>query len=100
MESYNKLVRDKIPERLDGKGIPYEQRTASEEEYRGELIRKLQEEVGEFSAEGSVEELADILEVIDALKTLPEYAGVLEIQKQKREERGGFEKRLILKGEK
>lgn len=100
MELYNKLVRDKIPERLDEKGVPYEQRVANEEEYRAELIKKLTEEIGEFSEAGDIEELADILEVIDALKKLPEYADVVEVQARKREERGGFEKRLILKGEK
>lgn len=100
MESYNKLVRDKIPERLDVKGVPYEQRVANQEEYKAELIKKLFEEIGEFSEAGDIEELADILEVIDALKKLPEYADVVEVQAKKREERGGFEKRLILKGEK
>jgi hypothetical protein len=32
MEKYNKLVRDRIPEILDGKGVPYEKRVASPEE--------------------------------------------------------------------
>ena len=50
--------------------------------------------------EGSIEELADVLEVVDALRTLPEYAEVATVQNQKREERGGFLKRFILKGEK
>jgi predicted house-cleaning noncanonical NTP pyrophosphatase (MazG superfamily) len=97
---YNKLVRDGIPEKLDNLGVPYEKRIASEEEYRFELIKKLKEETSEFEEVGDIEELADILEVIDALKKLPEYVNVLEVQKQKREERGGFENRLILKGQK
>ncbi|MDP2593501.1 MAG: nucleoside triphosphate pyrophosphohydrolase [bacterium] len=78
MESYNKLVRDKIPEILDKKGLRYERRVASLEEYKVELIRKLGEEVGEFEENGSSEELADVLEVIEALKQLPEYADVEE----------------------
>lgn len=45
MTSYNKLVRDKIPEILDKKGISYEKRIASLEEYKSELIKKLGEEV-------------------------------------------------------
>jgi predicted house-cleaning noncanonical NTP pyrophosphatase (MazG superfamily) len=45
MTKYNKLVRDKIPEYLDKKGISYEKRIASnEEEYKAELIKKLEEE--------------------------------------------------------
>jgi len=100
MEAYNKLVRDNIPDILDQKGILYEKRVASDEEYRAELIKKLTEEAGEFAEAGEVEELADILEVIEALRQLPEYQAVEELRIKKREERGGFEKRLILKGEK
>ena len=100
MESYNKLVRDKIPEILDGKGVPYEKRIASPEEYKEELIKKLAEEVGEFSEAGDPAELADVLEVIEALRKLPEYADVETLRLQKREERGGFDEKVILKGEK
>lgn len=90
MESYNKLVRDKIPEMLDAKGIPYEKRTAGPEEYRQELIKKLTEEAAEFAEAGAPEELADVLEVIEALRSLPEYASVEELRLQKRDERGAF----------
>ena len=100
MENYNKLVRDKIPERLDSKGISYEKRIATTEEYKEELIKKLEEEIKEFLELKNSEELADILEVIEAIKKLPEFSNVEEIKKQKLEERGGFEKKIILKGEK
>ncbi|MFZ2151961.1 MAG: nucleoside triphosphate pyrophosphohydrolase [Minisyncoccia bacterium] len=100
MAEYNKLVRDKIPEILDAKGVVYEKRIATEEEYKIELIKKLREELGEFEVAGDVEELADIMEVVEALKLLPEYSGVEEVRKKKKEERGGFEQRIILKGEK
>ena len=100
MESYNKLVRDNIPEILDAKGVSYEKRVADEEEYKVELLRKLNEEISEFSTDGDVEELADVLEVIEALKKLPEYENVEEIRLRKRQKRGGFDKRIILKGEK
>ena len=100
MTYYNKLVRDKIPEILDKKGVPYEKSVASYDEYKTELIKKLEEEIIEFKEEGSVEELADVLEVVDALKKLTDYANVLDVQRVKREEKGGFEKRIILSGEK
>lgn len=100
MESYNKLVRDKIPEVLDRKGVSYEKRTASPEEYKQELIKKLGEETGEFMAAGDPEELADVLEVVAALRALPEYEHVEELRLKKLEERGGFAERVILKGEK
>lgn len=100
MESYNKLVRDKIPEILDEKGVRYEKRTATPEEYKSELTKKLAEEIKEFLEALNPEELADVIEVIDAIKKLPEYAMVEELQRKKREERGGFNRRIILKGEK
>lgn len=100
MESYNKLVRNKIPEILDEKGVVYEQRVASPEEFKIELIKKLTEEVTEFNEAGAPEELADVLEVIETLRTLPEYSDVERIQQLKREERGSFSDRIILKGEK
>ena len=99
-ESYNKLVRDKIPQILDAKLVAYERRIASSEEFKAELIRKLGEEVIEFSEAGDPEELADVLEVVEALKALPEYKEVEGLRVKKREERGGFDDRIILKGEK
>lgn len=100
MESYNKLVRDRIPEMLDNKGISYEKRIASPEEYKEELIKKLSEETHEFAEAGNPEELADVIEVIEALKKLPEYENVEMLRLKKLEERGGFSEKIILKGEK
>lgn len=99
MAHYNKLVRDRIPEILDAKGIPYDLRIAEDAEYKTELIKKLVEEAAEFSEVSSVEELSDVLEVISALQTLPEYADVESVRALKREERGGFDKKIILRGE-
>ena len=100
MAPYNKLVRDKIPEILDKKGVSYEKRVATQEEYKAELIKKLGEEAQEFAEAGDVAELADVLEVIESLKKLPEFSEVEKIRLQKKEERGGFDRRFILKGEK
>ena len=100
MAKYNKLVRDKIPEMLDKKGISYEKRVASKGEYKVELIKKLNEEVMEFTEEESVEELADVMEVLEALRQFPEYNDAEKIRIKKFKERGGFNKRIILKGEK
>ena len=100
MATYNKLVRDKIPEWLDSKGIVYEKRIANEEEYKVELIKKLEEELNEFKEAADIEELADVIEVVEALKNLPEYKEVEFVRQKKLEEKGSFEKRIILKGEK
>jgi predicted house-cleaning noncanonical NTP pyrophosphatase (MazG superfamily) len=100
MAHYRKLVRDKIPAHLDAKGIPYEKHIAGDTEYRTELIKKLTEEVEEFTEAGAITELADVLEVVDTLCALPEYTKVREVQRMKRQERGGFGERYILRGEK
>ena len=99
-QPYNKLVRDKIPEWLKGKNIPFEERIANDDEYKEELIKKIGEESAEFLADKSVEELADLQEVINALKKLPEYSNLEEVRQAKYIDKGGFEKKIILKGEK
>lgn len=100
MTKYNKLVRDRIPEILDGKGVSYEKRVADDAEYKSELIKKLGEEVEEFMAEGSPEELADVLEVTESLLKLADYKETEKIKLEKKEKRGGFDKKIILKGDK
>ncbi|HET7087318.1 MAG TPA: nucleoside triphosphate pyrophosphohydrolase [Anaerolineae bacterium] len=68
------------------------------ESYGQELKRKLQEEVAEFNKSDKVEELVDILEVVYALasdKGVSQYQ-LEERRQQKREDRGGFDKRIFL----
>jgi predicted house-cleaning noncanonical NTP pyrophosphatase (MazG superfamily) len=100
MEKYTKLVRDKIPEILDEKGIPYQKEIATGDELKDWLVLKLEEEINEFKEAKNIEELADILEVIKALQNLPEFSDVESVRHKKSEERGGFEQGIILTGEK
>ena len=100
MVSYRKLVRDRIPEILDEKGVPHEVQVVEGEEFRVELVKKLFEEVEEFIEAQTLEELADVLEVVDALKQLPEYADVHAEQERKRVEKGAFTNRYVVSGEK
>lgn len=97
---FEKLVRDKTPEILTKKGVPHEVRVADSVEYKTELIKKLSEETAEFCIDGEIEEFADVLEVVEALRKLPEYKEVEKMQNNKREEKGAFEKRFIVKGNK
>ena len=97
---YTKLVRDKIPEILDAKGVRYEKRVASLRKYKSELIKKLPEEALEFSEAGEPEELADVMEVVRALLKLPAYKNVEQIRKRERKKRGGYDGRIIVEGEK
>ncbi len=94
-----KLVRDKIPEMLLKMGKNFETRTADDEEYWKFLKEKLKEEVQEFLESEEKEELADILEVIHAICKFKgwDIMEIEDIRKRKREERGGFNKKIILK---
>lgn len=95
---YNKLVRDKIPEYIRKKGGTPITHVASDKEYWEKLKEKLLEEIEEFKKGENIEELADILEVFDAIV---DYKGfdmseVARIKKEKAEERGKFKDRIIL----
>ncbi len=93
---YDKLVRDKIPGILDAKGKQYTVRQCESEEKLEYLKRKLIEEVDEFLQEPSVEELADIQEVLLSLSS--QFAGksLEEVRKTKAAQRGSFEDNWIL----
>ncbi|MDD3669619.1 MAG: nucleoside triphosphate pyrophosphohydrolase [Alphaproteobacteria bacterium] len=95
---YRKLVRDRIPEIIAGRGECPQTRVLSDDDFKAALVRKLDEEVAEFKTDRNLEELADILEVVDALAgTLNgTFADVLKIKRAKRSQRGGFEKKLFL----
>ena len=66
--TYNKLVRDKIPEMIGKSGKKAVIYIADDKEYLEKLYEKLLEEIGEFKENPSPEELADILEVCDAIR--------------------------------
>ncbi|HOM03755.1 MAG TPA: nucleoside triphosphate pyrophosphohydrolase [Acetivibrio sp.] len=96
---YNKLVRDRIPEIIEksGKKAIVEELECSD--YKKYLDVKLGEELEEYLAGDSVDELADLVEVVYAIL---KYKGVdikdfESIRKRKAEERGAFDKRLLLK---
>ena len=99
---FNKLVRDNIPNIIKSHGEEYVVRVLEEDEYEVELYKKLLEEVNEvINAEDSIatlEELADVLEVLKSIAELNDrnLADVIELSDQKRLKRGGFEKRLFL----
>ena len=95
---YHKLVRDRIPEIIekDGKRCVYS--VLSREDYLSLLDLKLNEELAEYQESKSMEELADLLEVIRAVAAArgSSIEEVEQIRIQKAEKRGGFEKRLLL----
>jgi len=102
-QTYEKLVRDGIPARLDGAGVRYEVRRAAPEEMPTLLIAKLQEEITELLAATSdneaLEEIADVFEVLAALVSQhgADEAETLSRRAAKREARGGFDKGIVLR---
>ncbi len=99
---YNKLVRDKIPAVIEKTDNSFETEILCQEDYIEKLNEKLNEELDEFynaTPEETVGELADILEVLYAIAE-SKGISVDEIERvrlQKKEERGGFEERILLK---
>ena len=97
MKQYRKLVRDQIPEiiKADGKICICE--TLSDN--LSLLDQKLNEELAEYQESKSLEELADLLEVMQAVVkargwTLEELE---QVRADKADKRGGFEKKILLK---
>lgn len=97
-KTYNKLVRDKIPEIIEASGNICRTRILSDEEYIKMLDEKLNEECAEYQADKNIEELADMLEVIYTIaKTKGTSIEELEkVRLEKSEKRGGFDERILL----
>ncbi len=96
---YNKLIRDKIPQIIEQSGKQANIEEVSGKEYLQLLNAKLGEELQEYLESESIEELADLVEVVYAIL---DYKNVSLrefelIRKQKVTDRGAFIKRLLLK---
>lgn len=91
-----KLVRDRIPNIIREAGKKPIIRILSQEEYLEELDKKLNEEVLEYQEDKSIEEMADILEVLYAICEARGYSieELLHVNEAKREKRGGFKERV------
>jgi predicted house-cleaning noncanonical NTP pyrophosphatase (MazG superfamily) len=98
---YHKLIRDKIPEIIKSKGEKPKIRRLNDEEFKGELKRKILEEGRELvegSEENVINELADLQEIIDTILRTEGFSKskFKKFQTEKRKRRGGFNKRLFL----
>jgi len=96
---YNKLIRDKIPEIIEKSGKRPITEILDDKAYKKHLDIKLGEELQEYLNDDNINELADLIEVIYAIL---KYKGIdlndfERIRIKKAEERGSFDKRLLLK---
>jgi predicted house-cleaning noncanonical NTP pyrophosphatase (MazG superfamily) len=102
MTTYNKLVRDKIPQIIESKGKKFSAKILNDEDYIKHLKEKAYEELDEYSASETdgeaVEELVDLLEVIRALAK--HHGSSIEeveaVRKAKSEKRGAFHEKVFL----
>ncbi len=96
---YDKLIRDKIPLIIQEQGKkPIIQEITSDKNFEEYLAKKLIEESQEYYESKEFEELVDILEIIYSLLTLKGItpSNFEKMRLAKKEDRGGFEKRLLL----
>lgn len=95
---YNKIVRDKIPEIIKSEFKECTTKVVYGKDKLEYLYKKLFEESSELSESGSIEELADIQEVVNAIR---KELGISEeelekVRISKVDKRGGFDKGIVL----
>ena len=97
---YNKLVRDKIPSEINANpGRKCSYFIMNDEDYDKALDDKLTEELNEYKEDHSIEELADLMEVVTAIMkfrkiSIDELKSTMD---KKRAKKGGFNDKIYLK---
>ncbi len=95
---YNKLVRDYIPEIIETDGKTCITEILSDVQYLEMLDAKLNEELTEYQESKSLEELADLLEVMRAVVKARGWTWeqLERVRHEKADQRGGFERKIFL----
>lgn len=95
---YDKLVRDDIPAVIEADGEQPVTHVVDGDAYERRLFEKLDEETTELREERNADELADVLEVLDALRTQlgVDKEELTRIREEKAAERGRFEEGVVL----
>ena len=90
----NKLVRDNIPSLCKNPVT----KILDDADYAAALKQKLNEEVGEYLQDNTIEELADIIEVIEALAETQgsSLKEVMDLKQRKQSKNGAFHDRVYL----
>ena len=97
--TYNKLVRDRIPEIIEKSGNKCVIEILSGEEYIELLDKKLDEELAEYHRDKNIEELADLLEVVYACAQARGFSleELENVRTDKADKRGAFKGKILLK---
>lgn len=97
--TYNKLVRDHIPEIIEKSGNKCVIEILSDEEYIELLDKKLDEELAEYHKDKNIEELADLIEVIYACAQARGFSleELENVRTDKADKRGAFKGKILLK---
>lgn len=99
---YNKLVRDKIPERIKGTGLECETKIISNDEVIEQLKIKAVEESNELqSAEGLDDVKKEMSDVLEILVSLSKRLGISmdeieRIREDRAQKRGSFDEGIYL----
>lgn len=98
IKTYNKLVRDRIPEIIEASGAKCNTKILSHEEYIQMIDAKLDEELSEYHADQNIEELADLLELIRAAAIARGYTleELESVRAEKVKKRGAFNEKIFL----
>ena len=104
MRIFKKLIRDNIPDILAKKGTPIHTRVLEDDgKFIAALENKLLEEVQELrnKENPALVQIAYMEEILEALTKVYGISveDITAERKRKKEERGGFEKRLFLEDE-
>ncbi|MDY6769388.1 MAG: hypothetical protein SVU88_00280, partial [Candidatus Nanohaloarchaea archaeon] len=93
-----KLVRDRIPQRIEDDGGTPVVEQVSDGELQDALADKLVEEAREFREDRDPDELADVLEVLRECLAVEDisWRDLEQLRQAKREERGGFDDGMVL----
>jgi len=101
-KTYNKLIRDKIPEIIKKDNAVPKISELNDKEFKIALKEKLVEEAKELleakTDEEILNELSDVLQLIESI-ALNNNQSIAQVEKQKekkKQERGGFDKKLFL----
>ena len=101
-KTYNKLIRDKIPEIIKKDNAVPKISELNDKEFKIALKEKLVEEAKELlvakTDEEILNELSDVLQLIESI-ALNNNLSITQVEKQKekkKQERGGFDKKLFI----